>query len=47
VLAHPGVVRVVSKRTVQAAALGDVKTYTHAVEDVLAADDQIARLGVG
>ncbi len=47
VLAHPGVVRVVSKRTVQAAAPGDVKTYTHAVEDVLAADDQIARLGVG
>jgi hypothetical protein len=45
-LAHPGEVRVVSKVTVTAADASAVSTYTHAAEQVLAADFQLARLGV-
>lgn len=45
VLADPGEVLRVSKTTVAAVA-GAVQTYTHAAEDALGADVQLARLGV-
>lgn len=47
VLADPGEVMRVSKVTVAAMAAAGVQTYTHAAEESLGADLQIARLGVG
>ena len=46
VLAHPGEVVVVSKVTVEAAAPEAWTTYSHAAEQPLADDAQLARLGV-